>query len=187
MSSSTASNHRPLDSTPLESAEGLSVFEAEVVALFVDFMQLLGMPKSYGEIYGLLYASPEALTFAQIEQKLDLSKGSISQGLRALRELGAVTAQAAPNGVAAREVFLPQTELRRLVSILLQDRLVPYLRAGEQRLAAIDAALVGQGGDVGEKADKHSPAKLLRTRAEKLRSWQKRSSAVLPLVAKLLH
>lgn len=163
---------------------GLSPFEAEVVALFVDFMQLLGLPKSYGELYGLLYASPEALTFAQIEQKLDLSKGSISQGLRALRELGAVSAQAAPNGVAAREVFAPQTELRRLVSVLLQDRLVPYLRAGEQRLAAIDAALAGQDGGV---HDKHSAAKLLRNRAEKLRGWQKRSSAVLPLIAKLLR
>lgn len=184
MSSHAANPDSSEDPFSRGASVGLSAFEAEVVALFVDFMQLIGMPKSYGELYGLLYASPEALTFTQIEQKLDLSKGSISQGLRALRELGAVTAQAAPNGVAAREVFLPQTELRRLVSVLLQDRLVPYLRAGEQRLAAIDAALGGQGSDVEDKA---SPGKLLRTRAEKLRSWQKRSSAVLPLIAKFLR
>lgn len=184
MSSHAANLPSSPDAASGASSAGLSPFEAEVVALFVDFMQLLGLPKSYGELYGLLYASPEALSFAQIEQKLDLSKGSISQGLRALRELGAVSALAAPNGMAAREVFVPQTELRRLVSVLLQDRLVPYLHAGEQRLAAIDAALAGQGGDV---ADKHSASKLLRNRAEKLRSWQKRSSAVLPLIAKLLR
>lgn len=160
-----------------------TAFEAEVVAVFVDLMQLLGLPKSYGEIYGLLYASPEPLTFAQIEQKLTLSKGSISQGLRALRELGAVTAAAAPTGVAAREVFSPQTELRRLVSVLLQERLVPYLRTGEQRIQAIEAALGGRGA-----SDDDAPAdRKLHGRTQKLKTWQKRSAAVLPLIAKILR
>ncbi len=162
---------------------GLNAFESEIVAGFVDLMQLLGMPKSYGEIYGLLYASSEALTFAQIEQKLTLSKGSISQGLRALRDLGAVTAAAAPSGMGAREVFSPQTELRSLVSVLLQERLVPYLRNGKQRIAAIEAALGGQGS-----SDDDPPAqRTLHGRATKLKAWQKRSATFLPLIAKILR
>ena len=163
---------------------GLTAFESEIVAVFVDLMQLLGLPKSYGEIYGLLYASADALTFAQIEQKLDLSKGSISQGLRALRELGAVMAQAAPSGVAAREVFSPQIELRRLVSALLKERLVPYLRSGEKRVAVIEAMLTEVEG--GESVAETPRQRTLHTRAQKLKTWQKRSSAVLPLVAKFL-
>ncbi|TAG26183.1 MAG: hypothetical protein EAZ36_07665, partial [Verrucomicrobia bacterium] len=72
----------------------LTPFEAEIVAVFADLVTLLGLPKSMGEIYGLIFASPEPLAFAVIEQKLRLSKGSVSQGLRSLRELGAIQAVA---------------------------------------------------------------------------------------------
>lgn len=68
----------------------LSAFEAEIVAVFADLVGLLGLPKSMGEIYGFVFASAEPPTFADIEQKLGLSKGSVSQGLRALKALGAV-------------------------------------------------------------------------------------------------
>lgn len=68
----------------------LTPFEAELVAVFADLVVLLGLPKSMGEIYGFIFASSEPPTFADIEHKLGLSKGSVSQGLRALRELGAV-------------------------------------------------------------------------------------------------
>ena len=65
-------------------------FEGGVVAFFTEAAGLLGVPKSVAAIYGLTFASPEPLTFAQIEERLDLSKGSVSQGLRVLREIGAL-------------------------------------------------------------------------------------------------
>lgn len=79
-----------LGSQVSSSSPSLSAFEAEIVAVFADLVGLLGLPKSMGEIYGFVFASVEPPTFADIEQKLGLSKGSVSQGLRALRELGAV-------------------------------------------------------------------------------------------------
>lgn len=72
------------------SSTGPTAFEAEIAAVFADLVMLLGLPKSMGEIYGFIFASSEPPTFADIEHKLGLSKGSVSQGLRALRELGAV-------------------------------------------------------------------------------------------------
>ena len=68
------------------------------MAVFADLVVLLGLPKSMGEIYGFIFASAEPPTFADIEQKLDLSKGSVSQGLRALRELGAIKEAGATDG-----------------------------------------------------------------------------------------
>ena len=76
----------------------LTSFESEIVAVFADLVVLLGLPKSMGEIYGFVFASAEPPTFADIEQKLGLSKGSVSQGLRALRELGAVSEAGATDG-----------------------------------------------------------------------------------------
>jgi DNA-binding transcriptional ArsR family regulator len=65
-------------------------FEAAVVDFFVDAADLLGVPKSVAAIYGIVFASPEPLSFADIAARLDISKGSISQGLRVLREVGAL-------------------------------------------------------------------------------------------------
>jgi hypothetical protein len=53
-------------------------------------VHVFGVPKSVGQIYGLLYASPEPLSFSDIVERLEISKGSASQGLQFLRSLGAI-------------------------------------------------------------------------------------------------
>jgi hypothetical protein len=50
----------------------------------------LGIPKSIGQIYGVLYASATPLSFSDIVGRLEISKGSVSQGLQLLRSLGAI-------------------------------------------------------------------------------------------------
>ena len=56
-------------------------FEAATVDFFVDAADLLGVPKSVAAIYGVVFASPVPLSFADIESHLGISKGSVSQGL----------------------------------------------------------------------------------------------------------
>ena len=63
-------------------------FEEAVVDFFVDAADLLGVPKSVAVRYGIVFASPQPLSFADIEARGTLSKGSISQGLRVLRKMG---------------------------------------------------------------------------------------------------
>ena len=58
--------------------------------LFADIVSALGIPKSIGQIYGLLYASATPLSFSDIVERLGISKGSVSQGLQLLRSLGAI-------------------------------------------------------------------------------------------------
>ena len=61
---------------------------------------MLGLPKSIGEIYGLLYVTQEALSLDDLVSRLGISKGSTSQGLKMLRKLGAVREVEGENSVA---------------------------------------------------------------------------------------
>ena len=79
-------------------------FERECVSFFADVVGVLGVPRSLGQIYGLLFASPRPLSFTDIVGKLDISRGSASQGLKALRELGAIRSADSRNGRAEAEM-----------------------------------------------------------------------------------
>src|SRR5688572_16073888 len=65
-------------------------FERECSQLFGEIVEVLGVPHSVGQIYGVLFASPKPLSFSDIIKQLEISKGSASQGLQLLRTLGAI-------------------------------------------------------------------------------------------------
>jgi len=190
LSSSEAPDLRSSGHPDLRSS-GLNAFEAELVAVFADLVVLLGLPKSMGEIYGLVFASAEPPTFADIEQKLGLSKGSVSQGLRALKELGAVREALTQNDKEQGEGAAPltpratrwvaTTELRQLIGTLLRERLTPYLERQDQRMQAAETALDAELARL--------PAaqfKTLKNRLEKLQTWQSRARTILPVLGKML-
>ena len=171
----------------------LSPGEAQVIAVFVQLAQAMGMQRSLGEIYGLLYATPQPLAFQDIVDRLGLSKGSVSQGLRFLRTVGAIK----PVVVAGdrREFFEPVLELRALVGGFLKERLNPELESWGVRAKSLkidDFARAEAGGrDVGQpegRAARLSAAerKVLSGRIDKLKTWHKRANTVLPMVSKLL-
>src|SRR5436853_1761730 len=68
----------------------LSPLETEIIDLFVQVSRLLGQPRSLAEIYGLLFISARPLAMDDLIERLRLSKGSASQGLKFLRNTGAV-------------------------------------------------------------------------------------------------
>ncbi|WP_221033298.1 GbsR/MarR family transcriptional regulator [Actomonas aquatica] len=158
--------------------QGAVAFEDEVIAIFVDMMQTLGLPKSHGEIYGLLYATPEPLSFAEINERLALSKGSVSGGLKALRGIGAVKVVA--GGEDRRERFAPELEMRKLVLAYLRERIQPQLEANAARMARLDELL---------KRAATTPAsqKVLQSRLGKLAKWREKASGIIPWVARFLR
>lgn len=157
----------------------LSEFESEVIGIFVDMMQTLGMPKSYGEIYGLLYATAEPLGFGEIHERLTLSKGSVSGGVKALKEIGAV--KVAAMAEERRERYEPEIELRKLVLAYLEERIQPQLQANATRMARLEILLEGS-----DKADEARSTKTLQARLGKLSSWRKKASGIIPWVARFL-
>ncbi|MFM8231936.1 MAG: GbsR/MarR family transcriptional regulator, partial [Chthoniobacterales bacterium] len=65
-------------------------YESALDGIFADLAELFGNPRSYGQIYGLLFARETPLTMEEVARRLDISQGSISQGLRQLEAFGAV-------------------------------------------------------------------------------------------------
>src|SRR5881392_2903241 len=69
---------------------GLNPLETEIIDFFVQLSRLLGQPRSLAEIYGLLFISARPLSMDDLIERLQLSKGSASQGLKFLHSLGAI-------------------------------------------------------------------------------------------------
>jgi DNA-binding transcriptional regulator GbsR (MarR family) len=153
----------------------LVAFEQSVVDFFVDAAGLLGVPKSVAAIYGVVFASPVPLSFADIEARLNFSKGSISSGLRLLREAGAIREVSSTTDRA--ELFTPDLELRKLIQRFIQQRLERQLEHGKGRLTGLDR-------EVGAFAD--AEQKVLRQRLEKLQQWHDKTRALLPLAKTFL-
>ncbi len=127
-------------------------------------------------IYGICFASPVPLSFAEIEQKLDLSKGSISQGLRLLRGVGALNEVSAPTDRVER--FEPDIELRKLILHYLEQRVERQLEGGKQRIRVIKAAIPRTEPDA---------AKRLAARVDTLEGWHSKSRSLLPVMKAALR
>lgn len=150
-------------------------FEREMVAFFVDAAELLGVPESIAAIYGIVFAAPEPLTFAEIEERLDFSKGSISQGMKVLREIGAVQEVSTDHERKAR--FSPDLELRRLIQRFVEQRLETQLARGKSRLTALKQHAV---------SFPEAQQEVLTLRLHKLRRWHDRANALMPVMKAFL-
>jgi HTH-type transcriptional regulator, glycine betaine synthesis regulator len=167
----------PTSAAPF-SVTSLTAGEQQVIAIFVQMVQALGAQRSIGEIYGLLFATPYPLGFQDIESRLGLSKGSVSQGLRFLRTIGAIK----PVIVSGdrREFFEPVVELRQLVGGFLRERLNPEIETWVARTR--DLSITDFPADALSAGERDT----LEGRIDKLKTWQKRAGSVLPMIGKLL-
>ncbi|MDO8545172.1 MAG: hypothetical protein Q7S40_32430 [Opitutaceae bacterium] len=181
-------NERPAD---------VIAFEQSVVGFFVEAADMLGVPKSVAAIYGICFASPEPLGFSEINGRLEISSGSISQGLKFLREVGALKVSESPGSLVSgplpalslsngslvqraarqRERYEPDMELRNLALHFIEERLEKQLTAGKSRLEAIHAAV--PSGDNGS-------ARELKARIKALQTWNSKGRALVPLIKSFL-
>jgi DNA-binding transcriptional regulator GbsR (MarR family) len=150
-------------------------FEAAMVDFFVDAAELLGVPKSVAAIYAIVFASPVPISFAAIEARLDISKGSVSQGLRVLREVGAIKEVSAAADKA--ELFEPDLEMRKLVQRFIENRLSKQLQSGGSRLDQL-AKTVPKG--------RNGEAAVLKTRVKQLQNWNSKAKALMPIAKTFL-
>jgi DNA-binding transcriptional regulator GbsR (MarR family) len=161
------------DSEPLEVE--LAPFQQECINLFVHAAQILSIPRSVGEIYGLLYSSREPLAMDDVIDKLSMSKGSASQGLRWLRDIGAVRTTYVAGD--RRDFFVAETELRKLAFGFLRESIEPHLNRGIDYLERVDQSISATpAGELRRFAEE---------RAKKLRRWHRFVSQVLPLLLRV--
>jgi DNA-binding transcriptional regulator GbsR (MarR family) len=153
----------------------LTPLETEIIDLFVQVSRVLGQPRSLAEIYGLLFISARPLAMDDLIERLQLSKGSASQGLKFLRNLGAVKMVYVPGD--RRVHYEAVAELRNLVTRFLRDQVVPDLEQAQARLEHMSTLVKQLPPD--ERARVNGRVKMLQ-------SWSKRGRRFLPMVVKIM-
>jgi HTH-type transcriptional regulator, glycine betaine synthesis regulator len=153
----------------------MTPLEAEAVDLFVGLAQVVGLPKSIGQIYGLLYISHVPLSLDDIAGRLDISKGSASQGLKFLRSTGAV--RLCDDHDSRCDHYEAEVGLRALATGFLKEQIEPHLESGEDRLARLKR-LAGTAPTAGRA---HAVQ-----RVRQLENWHRRASGLLPLLIRFL-
>lgn len=151
-------------------------WERATIEIFVRAANMVGLPRSIGEIYGLLFCSELPLTFDELVDRLQISKGSVSQGLKLLRQLGAVRLHYVPG--SRKDHFEPELSMKRLVKGFVKDQFSPHLESGEQSLQQIETMIENEADSSGRD---HAQARL-----SKLRSWQKRTQKLVPIIMAVL-
>lgn len=159
-----------------EDHHDLHPLERQVVAVFVDGVRVLGLPRSIGEIYGLLFISPTSLSLDDLVRRLRISKGSASQGLRMLKSLGAV--REAANGVERRTYYEPAIELKRLAGGFIREQVRPHLESGKTKINRL--------AETARTIDDPELRKFLGERVERMETWMRSGSRVLPILQKIL-
>ena len=156
-------------------AMAVSPLEAEVIGFFVQVCRALGQPRSLAEIYGLLFISARPLAMDDLIERLGLAKGTASQGLRFLRNFGAIRMVYVSG--SRRVHYEAVAELRNLASRFLRDQIVPHLDSGLERLELI--------GRLAKQLPADERVRVGR-RVALLESWGKKGRKFLPVLAKLL-
>ena len=183
-------------------------FQSECIELFAEVVYALGLPRSIGQIYGLLYASPAPLSFSDIVERLDISKGSASQGLQLLRSLGAINIADAKRQVlsgkseersakrqahplplppcsllpapdASRRIaYEPELGLRRLLGGIIRGRIEPLAGQGRLRMQRLR--------ELAEATADGAHKEFQLERVEQLETWRRQATLVMPVLKTLL-
>jgi DNA-binding transcriptional regulator GbsR (MarR family) len=156
-------------------------YESGLVDIFADLAELFGNPKSYGQIYGLLFASEAPMSMEEIAQRLDISQGSTSQGLRQLEAFSAVTKER--NNGSRQALYTAKLEMKLLISGFLKERVIPRLESTESRIKALRQSLPAS-----TSALRSTPSALAaaRFRLDRVAKWHRSARTILPIARKIL-
>lgn len=143
--------------------------------------QIVGLPRSVGQVYGLLYLSPRPLALDDIAEQLSISKASVSTGTRQLAAWQAIRQVWVPGD--RRDHFEAAGDLRELLrSVYSGFFSQKYAKTG-RKLEVLLATLDAERREGAVSRDDHD---FCKERLAHLVRIQTRASKLLPLVEKLL-
>jgi DNA-binding transcriptional regulator GbsR (MarR family) len=149
----------------------LSPFQGECVAIFQRAAAAFSLAPSIGQVYGLLFSSPEPLTLDEITARLGASRGGTFQSLRWLRQIGAVERLFKPG--QRKEHFQAVLNLRKLAGAFLSARIDPHIESGAGHLDRLRASVPEGDSPV---------AAFERERLQQLERWHRFLANVLPFI-----
>ena len=156
-------------------------YEEGLVSVFADLAEMFGNPRSYGQIYGLLFSREEPLTMEEIARRLEISQGSISQGLRQLEAFGAVVKE--KNNGSRQARYTAKLEMKLLISGFLKERVIPRLESTEARIKALRNSLSTTSLTSQTQVSSLSSALF---RLDRVAKWHRSARTILPIARKIL-
>jgi len=153
----------------------LGELEVEAIELFINFLRLIGLPKSVGEIYGLLFVASKPMAMDEIMARLDISLGAASQGLKLLRSFGAV--RVVYERGDRRDHYIADLELSRFATAFIKDELQPRMDMAAERIKRMEAALA----DLPPKQRRAAEERIKR-----LKHWLDKGRKILPWLIRFM-
>ena len=164
-----------------ESVELLCKTQKEFVETVGRVAQELGLPRSLGQIYGLLYLSPESLSLDDIAEQLSISKGSASTGTRQLAAWQAIK-QVWILG-DRRDYFQATGDIRELLEAIYKSYFKTKLEKGGRKLQSLGTTLEDERRQGGLTEAQYQ---FFKTRLTSIGRMESRIQQVLPIAEKLL-
>jgi DNA-binding transcriptional regulator GbsR (MarR family) len=155
--------------------EGLTELEVEAIEMFINFLRLIGLPKSVGEIYGLLFVAPRPMAMDEVMDRLGISLGAASQGLKLLRSFGAV--RVVYERGERRDHYVADLELSRFATTFIKDELQPRMEMAAQRIRRMEDSLA----DLPAKERRAT-----RERIDRLKHWLDKGRKILPWLIRFM-
>jgi DNA-binding transcriptional regulator GbsR (MarR family) len=106
--------------TPAGQGEKLRTWEAIAVDAVGNVIEFWGFKRNQGKVWALLYLRDQALTAAEIEADLELSKGGVSMLLRDLERWGVVLRVRSPGDASWR--YQAETDLLKMARRVFEER-----------------------------------------------------------------
>ncbi len=158
-----------------EKTERLSRLDIEAIEMFISFLKLIGLPKSVGEIYGLLFVSTRPLSMDDLIERLQISLGAASQGLKLLRSVGAVKVVYTPG--ERRDHYIADLELSKFAAAFIKEELNPRMQRALERIERMEKEAV-----LMDESDR----KIAFQRIERLKHWMERGQKMMPWILRFL-
>lgn len=131
--------------------------ELRLIENFVRLADGLGIPRSLAQIYALAFVSSDPITAQDCVDCLRISRSSAGQGLKSLKEIGAIRTDFQLG--ARREAFRIEPDLGKLIQGILEGRLFPAFEEFFSRLDTVEESAASRR------------EKFILQRIEKLRRW----------------
>ncbi len=143
--------------------------------------QLLDLPRSIGQIFGLLYLSTEPLSLNQMSSVLRISKGSTSVGTRQLATWGAIRKVWIPGD--RRDYYQVNEDLWQLIRSSYNNIIKPRIQSSENRLDFMHQKLKEDFSSGIISSDKRI---ILEGRIKALKKIHSRIKKIMPLTETII-
>ncbi len=163
------------------SSQRLPKSRFEMVEVTARLCQRLGMPKSTGQIYGLLFLSVDPLSLEEIADALGLSKASASTGTRHLIGWHAIRQVWKPGD--RKDYYEVQADLGDVLRANYLGFFKPKLDAASRKLVVLQELLDADLQSGAIQNDEHAVG---RERLQSIARVHSRIQKVLPFAEKLL-